>query len=340
MGIKDINKTLKEIVPEAFMTVPLRRFRGHAIGIDASLWMFKTASSAMKDVLSKTKNPLESMNSESLVESMIQQFYGFTYKLCQAGVTPVWIFDGETHPAKIATEKRKKIRQTKRITIEEERERLLLMDPLERLKELDSFKKNLLSCICFTRDQKEALKEEIRSLGLPLLTAPFDAEIYAAKLSRAQLLVGVWTTDTDTYASGSLITFTGFSSRSSSEGISVDIVLTSMIYDKLGIQHPELRDFCILHECDFNERIPKLGPMSIRKKMELYDWNLDHFKESEPELDWDRINLEQCREIFDGPEIDVNLKSLKINPLKWTEKLRTKVFQMDLPEDPKTVTLL
>jgi flap endonuclease-1 len=340
MGIKDINKVLKEIAPAAFMDIPMSKFRGKAIGIDASLWLFKTKSSAMKDVLRSTKDPLKALDSVALIESIIKQFYGFTYKFCQFGITPVWIFDGKTHPAKIATDKRKKVRSVKRITVEEERVRLEALDPLERVAEIDKFIRGVLGCVSFTKAEETALKEEIASLGLPMFEAPNDAEIFAAAMSRKQLLLGVWTTDTDTYACGALSTMTGFAEGYSKEGTKVSLVITPVILDTLGITQAQFRDFCILHECDFNQRIPKMGPVSIKKKMNENDWDLDAIIQAEPDLPWDLVNIEECRVIFDGPDVSgITIEDLRIDRVKWSTKMKTKVFEMDLPENPTEVEI-
>lgn len=341
MGIKDINKNLKEICPEAFMSIPLSRLKGSAVGIDTSLWLFKSKSTAMKEVFQTTKDPLKVLDEDELIRSIISQFYGFVYKLTQAGITPVWIFDGPTHPAKIATDKRKKARATKKVSIEEERTRLQEMSPLQRLKEIDSFIKGALGCVSYTKKEETALREEIEALGLPSFQAPFDAEIYASVMSRNRLLVGVWTTDTDTYAAGALSTITGFSGKSSKDGPVIDIVVTAIILDRLGIDRSDLRDFCILHECDFNQRIPKMGPATILKKMNEHSWNLDELMEEEPSLDWEKINLEECREIFNGPVIEgISIDDVQIDRVKWLSHVRTKPFEMDPPPPARLVDVV
>lgn len=338
MGIRDVNKTLKTLIPDAFMEIPMSNFRGKAIAIDASLYMFKSKSSALKDVLSITKDPLKALDSKLLIESMIKQFYGFTYKICNFGITPVWIFDGKTHPAKLATDRRKKIKTNKKVTLEEERVRLEAMDPLERIVEIDKFIKGVLSCLSFTKEEESTLKNEIKELGLPCFDAPHDAEIFASAMSKRKLILGVWTTDTDTYAAGSLSTMTGFSQGYFKEGPKVEIVVPSIILEELSITQEQFRDFCILHECDFNQRIPGMGPAKILKKMDEYDWNLDKFREAEPGLDWEILNIDECRAIFDGPDVShIKISDLAIDRVKWSEKMRTKTFEMELPPDPELV---
>lgn len=341
MGISDINSTLKKVAPDAFMEVPLANFSGYAIAIDANLWLFKAKSAATKDAVKTSSDPLKPLDSKMMIENIKYQFHGFVFKLCSEGITPVWVFDGATHQAKIACQKRKAIRDAKKIDIESERKRIEQLSLLERTSEIPGFVKKLISSCAPTRDEGLALRAEAESLGVPVLQAPHDAEIYASALSRSRLVAGVWTTDTDTYAAGALLTITGFSEEYYAEGVHVKVVVNAIITDTLGITREELRDLCIMHECDFNKRIPKLGPVTILKMLERYEWNLDRFIEAEPDRDWDCLNLKECREIFDGPDVSgVQISDLVIDRSKWHNVMRSKTYDLEIPPEPRLVELL
>lgn len=334
MGIKDINKSLQKICPEAFQSIPLEHLRGKSIGIDSSLWLFRSKSSAMKDALRMIEDPLEALDSGFITENLIKQMYGFVYKLVVAGITPVWIFDGPSHPAKLAVQKRKTCRAKIKTSIDEERSRIGSLDVLSRKKEYPEFIRLLLTNISFTKNEEQSLFDEVLSLGLPVFRAPHDGELFAGVLSRRGLLYGVWTTDTDTYPVGASATITNLSKGYSVNGTMVDVVIPSIIKEKLGITHSQFVDFCILHECDFNLRIPKLGPVGILKKMETYGWDLDLFREKEPALPWEMLNIELCREIFKGPDTsEISADNLKIDRKKWTQKVKTLAFPMPLPDN-------
>lgn len=341
MGIKDLNPTLEKICPEAFVDEPLSTFKGYAIGIDASNWLFESKSSAMKDSLRVSRDPFSGLDPQIMIDHIIKKFYGFVYKFCMAGVTPVWIFDGDTHPQKVACEKRKVEKDKKKQKISDLKEKLSSVSSLERKMILEEYNKALLGCICVTRDEVKALYDEATLLGLPVFTAPNDGEIFASTLSKKQLLVGVWTKDTDTYAAGTLIKFTTFGKTSSKDGVKVEIFVPSVFLDAYDINQEQFRDFCILQGCDFNQRIPKLGPQTVLKKMEEYDWNLEKFMREEPDRPWEMINLEECRKIFDGPDVSkYSISDMKINKEKWHACMRTKSFEMDLPPNPKIVKLV
>lgn len=341
MGIKDLNPTLEKICEDAFTEVALSRFRGYAVGIDASNWLFTAKSAAMKDSLRMSKDPLDGLDPQTMIDHIIKQFYGFIFKICTAGVTPVWIFDGTTHPAKIACEERKKVRDTKMLRISEMRERLSKLSRLEREIELAQYKKDLLGCINITRDEICSLHNEACMMGLPVFKAQHDGEIFASTLSRNRFLVGVWTKDTDTYAAGALTKITNFAKSSSVEGVKVEIFVPSVFLDRYGITQEQFRDFCIMQGCDFNHRIPKLGPANILKKMEQYEWDLELFMKEEPDRPWELLNLEECRAIFDGPDVSkYTIADMQINRLKWFAHMKTKTFEIELPPNPRLVKLV
>lgn len=339
MGICDINNTLKKYAPSSFLRKPLKNFRGKAIGIDASLWAYKAKSSAMKDVVSKFTKLTDTPDPETLISLMRKQFYGFIDRLTTFDITPVWIFDGETHPAKLAVDLRKKAKQAQKKSLEEKKEEILQMDILDQERAMPKYRASLIACSPPTRDEINMIKESVDFLGLPKFTAPYDAEIYASKLSELGFLAAVWTTDTDTYATGANITITGFSGKTSEDGVLVDIVAKYYMLKELDITQEELTDLCILHGCDFNQRSKGFGPVSIINKLRDFDWNLDKLRESDTKIEWCCLNIDECRSIFRGDNLDVSdltIEDFQINEKKWksaTKKIDT--FELNLPSKAK-----
>lgn len=335
MGISDINNTLKKHSPGCFIKIPLKNFKGKAIGIDASLWAYKAKSSAMKDVVSKFKSLDEIPDPSILLSLMKKQFIGFIDKLTMFDITPVWIFDGKTHPAKLAVDIRKKSKNKQKKSLEEQRIEIMKLDILEQDKLMPKFISTLISCSPPTRDEINMLKENADNLGLPNFTASYDAEIYASKLCEKNFLSAVWTTDTDTYASGATITITGFSGKSSEEGVLVDAVLKYNILKELDITHDEFIDICILHGCDFNQRSKGFGPVSVMNKLKEYDWNLDKLMENNDKINWENLNIKQCREIFRGVDLDISnftIEDFHINEEKWKSYVtKIELFKLNLP---------
>ena len=199
----------------------------------------------------------------------------------------------------------------------------------------------MLSCFYPTKEEIDSIKNEIELLGIPIFIAPYDGEIMAAKMSRQQLLFGVWTVDTDTYPVGSLTTITGISRESNNNELMVDAVITPIILDSLNITREQLVDYCIMHGTDFNDRIKGIGPEKIYTLMINNDWNIDNIKKNKPDLNLDILNYKLVREIFEGPNVDnITMKDLTINSEKWLEHLRTKPFDIIIPPNPKLVDII
>lgn len=337
MGITDINKTLKAYAPKAYTTLPMKNFKGKAIGIDASLWAYKAKSSAMKSALSKMpSDSLENPDPDYLVRNIVYQFYGLTDKFTQFGITPVWVFDGQTHPAKLAVDLRKKAKSVQKKSLEEQREEISEMEPLEREKNMPRYRNALIACSPPNKDEMNAIKNNVESLGLPSFIAPYDAEIYASKLCKMDFLSAVYTTDTDTFACGATITITGISPKSSKDGAMFEAVVNYDILYEMGITQEELTDFCILHGCDFNQRSKGLGPVSIYKKMQDYGWSIEDMKEHENKIEWECLNIEECRQIFLGDiEEEYTMEDFTIDEKKWKKKTQEiEAFELNLPEPP------
>lgn len=346
MGIKDINATVREISPDAFTKVPLANLSGSALAIDANIWMYKFKSSAMKDYLGRiSTNPTDPIPLEPIIQTIIAHLYGFMEKLTSFNITPVWIFDGPLgHPEKIkaARMRRKVEREVKKANIEQERLRIIELSPLERTTSvLVNFKKMLLADVSVNQEELDAVKDELMQLGVPCYDAPWDAEIFASVLSLERKVVGVWTVDTDSYAAGARAVFTGFSTEKSELGPCFDAVFPVIIHEDMGMTLEQFRDFCIILQCDFNVRIPKLGPKTALKLYKKYNYDLDLLMESEPLYDWDLLNVQNCRELLAGPcETSVKISDLKIDRCKWREHLEKKELFIEPPSiDPELVEI-
>mgnify|MGYP000488104216 CR=1 FL=1 len=345
MGIKDINATVKEISPDAFTKRPLSYFAGTAIAIDANLWMYKAKSSAMKAQLSAIPTVTDPTPLEPIIAIIISNMYGFISQFVKHNITPVWIFDGPVgHPEKIkaARLRRKVEREVKKTNIEDERKRILALSPLERTTAvLFNFRKMLLTDISVGQEEIDSVKHELTSLGVPNFDAPWDAEIFASVLSVERKVVGVWTIDTDTYAAGARLVFTGFSTERSAEGLCVDIVIPAIIHEDMGMTFEQFRDFCIILQCDFNVRIPMFGPKTALKLYRKYNCDLDLMMESEPGYDWSLLNVENCRELLAGPiETEITIENLRIDRRRWAERLEGRDFFMEPPEtDPEMIEI-
>ena len=100
------------------------------------------------------------------------------------------------------------------------------------------------------------LKDLCNALGIPVITAPSEAEMTAAALCRDGLVGTVVSNDADTLLFGSTHVTKGLRlMKNQMESISLDDVLSS-----LNLTLDQLRDLAILCGCDFHNGVKGIGP--------------------------------------------------------------------------------
>ena len=100
------------------------------------------------------------------------------------------------------------------------------------------------------------LKDLCYALGIPVITAPSEAEMTAAALCRDGMVGTVVSNDADTLLFGSSHVTKGLRlMKKQMESISLDDVLSS-----LNLTLDQLRDLAILCGCDFHKGVKGIGP--------------------------------------------------------------------------------
>ncbi len=187
-------------------------------------------------------------------------------RLLQAGIKPVYVFDGAPNRLKFATLQKRK--EAKMRAEDRYREAIEKKD-MERAYSL---------AMQTTRLTDEMIAESIRLLtlmGIPFLIAPEDGEAQASHMARQG---NVWATasqDFDTLLFGSPRTVRNLtlSSRRRIPGkggfSQVKLELVDLEYNlrKLGLSREQMIDMAILVGTDFNEGIMGIGPKKALKIM-------------------------------------------------------------------------
>lgn len=187
-----------------------------------------------------------------------------TASLIEAGIEPVFVFDGKPHPLKQATLDGRKERREK---AEQE-----WKDAVER-GDMKTAHTKAQQTSRMTDEVKESAKELIRYMGLPIVDAPSDGEQEAAYICRRK---DVWATasqDFDSLLFGTPVllrnlTMTG---RRKAPGkdiyreIKTEVIDSEEFLRNLGISREQLVDMCILMGTDFNTGIKGIGPKKALK---------------------------------------------------------------------------
>lgn len=187
-----------------------------------------------------------------------------TASLIEAGIEPVFVFDGKPHPLKQATLDGRKERREK---AEQE-----WKNAVER-GDMKTAHTKAQQTSRMTDEVKESAKELIRYMGLPIVDAPSDGEQEAAYICRRK---DVWATasqDFDSLLFGTPVllrnlTMTGrrkVPGKDIYREIKTEVIDSEEFLRNLGISREQLVDMCILMGTDFNTGIKGIGPKKALK---------------------------------------------------------------------------
>lgn len=343
MGIHDLNPFVKAHAPRTFRRVNTRLFRNKRVAVDTPLWAFASYSTVFGNYASR-EMPVERLISsaplpEEVIAHIRSQIFDkarmFMNDLESRGITPIFVFDGTSVPEKTsgARARRAAARDSKAARIASLRAQLNDVDPLFRGKDdVETLRKLVKNSPPINpREDIAAIRSYIENSGAAVVSAPDEAEKYCAFLARKGVVAAVWTTDTDSYAFGAPLFITGYSDhvdapaedenatttieapvwyganvpRWSVKPTHFNVTAPPIAFKSLGLTRFQFTDLCILLECDFNTRMPGVGPVkawalisSAREKSPSAQRLIEIAAADNPHLPWELLNAERCRSIF------------------------------------------
>jgi flap endonuclease-1 len=316
MGIKHLNRFLREEAKDSIKFISLSEITGKKIAVDISIYMYKYASD------------------ETLIENIYLMLSTFRYY----NIIPIFIFDG-----KPPDEKKKlliKRREDKKEALEEYnnlKKHLELNIEIEEsskqeiIANMDLLKKKFVH---IEKKDIENVKKMIRAYGATYYDAPGEADELCALLTLKEKVWGCLSEDMDMFVYGcnKVIRYLSLLNH------------TAVLYDTKGILNnlqitqKELREICILSGTDYNINFcdnNKLEPtlyttLKYFKKFKkenaacgFYDWlrdNTDYIKDIELlkkiysmfDLNCHKCNLENFKsiKITNGPIIKSEIKEI------------------------------
>ena len=264
MGIKNLNNFLRKKNPSLFHIIPMSDFAYKKIAIDTSLYLYKFKAISKENWIKHLLNMIASLR--------LHQIH------C------VFIFDGKSPPAKrqeLENRQNARLKLNKRIeelekavinyeltgTIDTCLSKLLTKNKQRRLlkktaiditwvkQKIEQKKNNYITVI---PEDFDNIKKILKSLSIPYYVAPWEAEKMCSKLCKDGLVDAVLSDDTDVIAYGSPILLTKINTWTSTfVQIKIDEIKSS-----LEFTYPQILDFCIMCGTDYNQNIPKIGPVT------------------------------------------------------------------------------
>lgn len=280
--------------------IELEELRGKTVAVDA----YNTIFQFLSIIRQPDGKPLQ--DDQGRVTSHLSGLLYRTANLIDAGVDPVFVFDGKPSELKSGTIEERIARREK---AKKEYEEALAEGDLKK-----AFSKAQQTSR-MTPEILESSKELLGLMGIPVVQAPSDGEAQAAYMCMKGDVHAAASQDFDSILFGApqLVRNLTISGRRKVPGKSVyrdvktEVIDTESMLKTLDITREQLVDVCILIGTDFNPGVSGIGPKKGLKLIQKHG-DLEAVLEH---TDVDIPGYEDVREIFlNGPKSDdYNVKS-------------------------------
>lgn len=275
MGIKQLFKLIKEKSPEAYREVAINIFTAKKVAYDAS----KTIYQFMVSTTNYQSDQGGVMTLSDKEGNPTGHLIGFIYKsllMVEAGITPIWVFDGIPPEAK-----KEELKKRRKLKLEAKNKE----DEAKDLQKKEDIIKYAVRQVKVTPKMTKDAIHLLKLMGIPVFKAKAEAEAQCVEMLKKGFVAGVASDDMDCLTFGCETLIKGV--RTKNDPI-VEIVLEKVL-EGMGLEMEEFVDLCILCGCDYLPTIPRFGPMTAFKYIEKYrriekvlevleEENLDYFE--------------------------------------------------------------
>lgn len=281
MGIANLSSLIR-----AFRTFsPLSTWSGGTIAVDVSISAYRDFSSSLASVRRETP-PHQDIDMEMVKTRLRQKTLEFYSVFKEENVDVIAVFDGPPPEEKSKVVDRRSSAK---------REMKARYEAAQADGDLATMLKNINWMIQLRDEFKEILQETIESLGFRTLTADEEAECTCSRMFHRGEVIAVFSQDTDVLAYRVETMICGDPIWIGQERF-VGVYRLSEILDGLGLTPQQWVDLCIMCGCDYNERIPLIGPKRAYRHILAHgtiEEVLAHLGK-----DGSCLNHQRCRELF------------------------------------------
>merc|ERR1719226_349471 len=194
-------------------------------------------------------------NEDGKVTSHIIGMLTRTLKLMEAGIKPVYVFDGKPPELKLGELAQRRAKR-------EEAEKNLA-EAQEKGDE-EQIQKNTKMTTRVTKEQNEETKTLLRLMGVPIVDAPSEAEATCAALCRDGKVYAAATEDADCLTFGTKVLIRNLMAAESQKKQILEVTLERAL-EQLNVTMDQFIDFCILSGCDYCDTLKGVGPSTAIK---------------------------------------------------------------------------
>lgn len=301
MGIKGLTKLLADNAPKAMKEQKFESYFGRKIAIDASMSIYQFLI-----VVGRTGTEMLT-NEAGEVTSHLQGMFTRTIRLLEAGMKPIYVFDGQ--PPDLKKQELAK-RYSKRADATDD-----LAEAVEagNKEDIEKFSKRTVKV---TKQHNDDCKRLLKLMGVPVVEAPSEAEAQCAALCKLGQVYAVASEDMDSLTFGAP-RFLRHLMDPSSRKIPVMEFEVAKILEELNLTMDQFIDLCILSGCDYCDSIRGIGGQTALKlirqhgSIETILENINRERYQIPE-DWP---YQEAQRLFKEPEVVTDEEQLQI---KWS----------------------
>ncbi|XP_024389205.1 flap endonuclease 1-A isoform X2 [Physcomitrium patens] len=246
-------------------------------------------------------------NDAGEVTSHLQGMFNRTIRVLEAGLKPVYVFDGQPPDLK----KRELAKRFARR--EDAAEDLVTAKETGNEADVEKYSKKTVKV---TKQHNEDCRKLLRLMGVPVVEAPSEAEAECASLCKAEKVFAVASEDMDSLTYGST-RFLRHLMEPTSRKLPVLEFDIAKVLEGLGLNMDQFVDLCILCGCDYCDTIRGIGPQTALKMIRqhgsleivLENLNKDRYQVPDP---WP---YQEARRLFKEPLVT---PPEKVPEFKWT----------------------
>jgi len=286
MGIKGLMKFLSDAAPKSIREVDSQAaYTGRTVAIDASMCLYQFLIMIRDNRAGSYQNLT---NEDGKVTSHIIGMLTRTLKLMEAGIKPVYVFDGKPPELKLGELAQ---RRAKRQEAEKN-----LAEAQEKGDE-EQIMKSTKATTRVTKEQNEETKILLRLMGVPVVDAPSEAEATCAALCRDGKVYAAATEDADCLTFGTKILIRNLMAAESQKKQILEVHLDRAL-EQLNVSMDQFIDFCILSGCDYCDTLKGVGPSTAIRLLVQHGTLEKVIEELGPEKVPENFRYQDARQFF------------------------------------------
>ena len=292
MGIQGLHRLIADTAPGAIKEGKIDSLFGRKIAIDASMAIYQFLIAVRQ-----AGGEGQLTNDAGEVTSHLTGILYRTIRMMEAGIKPVFVFDGKPPTLKGGQLAKRKERQQ---AAQEELAKLQAQGDAS----VEDIERQQKRTVRASREQSEEVKRLLKLMGVPVVDAPCEAEATCAALAKAGVVYGAGTEDMDALTFGTPILVRHLNVSESRKLPILEIDLEKVLAG-MELTHDQFVDLCILCGCDYSDSIKGIGPVKALKMIQDHKniegvlKNLDTAKYPLPEP----FPFQEARQLFINPEV-------------------------------------